>query len=149
MHAAGHPYPENVQRLQPLRILLSGRDRRFTRVTSFLLSRRGYDVAHAELGDIADAAERRRADVVLLETDGSRAAAARVLAALQALAVPPGILVVCDHDERSRWESVRSVEKWMPLDRLVIEIEAASLGRRTPMLETKGTVGDREHRSHT
>jgi CheY-like chemotaxis protein len=139
MHAAAdQPYPENVQRLQPLRILLSGRDRRFIRVTSFLLSRRGYDVAHAEPGDVAEAAERRRADVVLLETHGSRGSAARVLAALQALALPPGVLVVCDQDEGSRWDGVRSVEKWTPLERLVSEIEAVSLGRRMPMVETKG-----------
>ena len=136
--AAGQSYPENVQRLQPLRILLSGRDRRFIRVTSFLLSRRGYDVAHAEPGDVADAAERRRADVVLLETYGARGSAARVLAALQALALPPGVLVVCDQDEGSRWDGVRSVEKWTPVERLVSEIEAASLGRRMSMLETKG-----------
>jgi len=139
MHpAAGHPYPENVQRLQPLRILLSGRDRRFIRVTSFLLSRQGYDVAHAEPGDVAHAAERRRSDVVLLETDGSRGPAARVLAALQALAVPPGVLVVRDHDDGAPWDGVRSVKKWTPLEGLVSEIEAASLGRRMPMLETKG-----------
>jgi DNA-binding response OmpR family regulator len=138
MHAAGQPYPENVQRLQPLRVLLSGRDRRFTRVTSFLLARRGYDVAYAEIGDVADAVERRRADVLLLETDGSRAAAARVLAALQALAIPPGVLLVCNQDERSRWDGVRSIEKWTPLDKLVAEIEATSLARRTPLVETKG-----------
>ena len=136
--AAGQPYPENVQRLQPLRILLSGRDRRFIRVTSFLLSRRGYDVAHAEPGDVADAAERRRADVVLLETYGARGSAARVVAALQALALPPGVLVVCDQDEGNRWDGVRSIEKWTPVERLVSEIEAASLGRRMSMLETKG-----------
>jgi CheY-like chemotaxis protein len=136
--AADQPYPENVQRLQPLRILLSGGDRRFIRVTSFLLSRRGYDVAQAEPGDVADAAERRRADVVLLETHGSRGSAARILATLQALALPPGVLVVCDRDEGSRWDGVRSVEKWTPLERLVSEIEAVSLGRRMPMLETKG-----------
>ncbi len=33
-----------VHRLHPLRVLVSGRDRRFVRVTSFLLSQRGYDV---------------------------------------------------------------------------------------------------------
>jgi CheY-like chemotaxis protein len=136
--AAGQPYAENVQRLQPLRVLVSGRDRRFLRVTSFLLSRRGYDVTYAEPGDLADAAVRQRADVVLLETQWSRGSAARVLAALQALAQPPGVLVVCDQDEGSRWDGVRSVEKWTPLDRLVSEIETVSLGRRVPMLETKG-----------
>jgi DNA-binding response OmpR family regulator len=138
MHAAGHSYPANVKRLQPLRVLVSGRDQRFIRVTSFLLSRRGFEVAHAELGEVADSAERRRADVVLLEANGSRASAARGLAALQALAMPPGVLVVCDHDEQNRWDGVRSVEKWMPLDKLVAEIEAASLGRRMPTLEAKG-----------
>jgi hypothetical protein len=140
MHAAGHtqPYAENVQRLQPLRVLLSGRDRRFARVTSFLLSRRGYDVGHAELGDLAEAAERRRADVVLLETDGSRAAAGRVLAALQALSLPPAVLVVCDEHDRKPWDGVRSIAKWTPLDRLVSEIEAASLARHATPVDTKG-----------
>jgi CheY-like chemotaxis protein len=142
MQTAGHTqsYPDNVQRLQPLRVLLSGRDRRFARVTSFLLARRGYDVAHAELGDLTDAAERRRADVVLLETDESRAAAARVLAALQALPVPPGVLVVCGRNERGRWDGVRAVEKWTPLESLVAEIEAASLGRSLHRIDAEAPL---------
>jgi CheY-like chemotaxis protein len=138
MHAASQPYPANVKRLQPLRVLLSGHDQRFIRVTSFLLSQRGYEVAHAELGDVADSAQRRRADVVLVETYGSRASAARGLAALQALAMPPGVLVICDQDEQNRWDGVRSIEKWTPLDTLVAEIEAASLGRHMPTLQGKG-----------
>ena len=35
---------DKLHRLRPLRVLLAGRDRRFLRVTSFLLSQRGYDV---------------------------------------------------------------------------------------------------------
>jgi DNA-binding response OmpR family regulator len=140
MHAAGQaqPYAQNVQRLQPLRVVLAGGDRRFARVTLFLLSRRGYDVVHAELGEVVGAAERRRADVVLLEADGSRAVAGRVLASLQALPMPPAVLVVCDEEERGRWDGVRSVAKWTPLDGLVKEIEAASLARNGQAAETKG-----------
>ena len=76
--------PSNVRRLQPLRVLLAGRDRRFLRVTSFLLSRRGYEVKRSTLADAPATSERERADVVLLDLDGSRVDAARIVAALQA-----------------------------------------------------------------
>ena len=68
-------------RLQPLRVLLSGRDRRFLRVTSFLLAQRGYDVHDTSPRKTLEAVERHRADVVLLETETSRTVAGRKIAA--------------------------------------------------------------------
>ena len=126
-----------VRRLQPLRVLLSGRDRRFLRVTSFLLSQRGYDVYDTSPGKTLEAAERARVDVVLLETDASRTMAARKIAALQALAVAPSVLVVVegDDEEQERWQGLPAVKKWMPIDALVEQIEAAALHRPAPLTE--------------
>ena len=77
----GLPLPPpltNVHRLQPLRVLLAGRDRRFLRVTAFLLSRRGYEVTEVPLNESVLAADRFHADVVLLDAGMSRAEAARL-----------------------------------------------------------------------
>jgi len=128
-----------VRRLQPLRVLLSGRDRRFLRVTSFLLSQRGYDVYDTSPRKTLETAERARADVVLLETDSSRAMAARKIAALQALAVAPSVLVVVegDDDEQERWQGLPAVRKWTPIEILVEQIEAAALARPTPLTESE------------
>jgi CheY-like chemotaxis protein len=127
----------NVRRLQPLRVLLAGRDRRFLRVTSFLLSQRGYEVYDTSPRKTLEAAERHRADVVLLETDASRAVTARKIAAVQALAVAPSVLVVVegDDEEQERWQGLPAVRKWMPIDTLVGEIEAAVLHRPPPLTE--------------
>jgi CheY-like chemotaxis protein len=126
-----------VHRLQPLRVLLSGRDRRFLRVTSFLLSQRGYEVHDTSPRKTLEAAERTRADVVLLETDASRAMAARKIASLQALAVAPSVLVVVegDDDEQERWQGLPAVQKWTPIDTLVDLIEAAARHRPVPLTE--------------
>ncbi len=135
MDAAVDGVVQNVRRLQPLRVLLAGRDRRFIRVTSFLLAQRGYDVAQTELRDTVAAAGRHRSDVVLLETDGSVASAARELAALQALPAAPGVLLVFQSGERERWVGIPGVEKWASVDALVGEIEAASRTREPPSTE--------------
>ena len=124
-----------VHRLQPLRVLLSSRDRRFVRVTSFLLARKGYDVALAAPAEAVDAAARHRADVVLLEDGESRASAAKYAAALAALASRPGVLVVIEESGKRPWVGMRTVEKWAPLESLVQEIEAASLNRPTPFVD--------------
>ena len=126
-----------VHRLQPLRVLLSGRDRRFLRVTSFLLAQRGYDVHDTSPRKTLEAVERHRADVVLLETDASRTMAARKIAALQALAAAPSVLVVVegDDDEQQRWQGLPAVRKWTPIDTLVAQIEAAALNRPAPLSE--------------
>ena len=126
-----------VLRLQPLRVLLSGRDRRFLRVTSFLLATRGYDVQDTSPRKTLEAVERHRADVVLLETDASRTIAARKIAALQALANAPSVLLVVDgdDDEEQGWQGLPAVKKWTPIDTLVEQIEAAARNRPAPLSE--------------
>jgi CheY-like chemotaxis protein len=123
----------NVRRLQPLRILLAGRDRRFLRVTSFLLSRRGYEVSQASIGIILEAVERKRADVVLLEPGESKAAAARTITALQLTTASPALLLITDGDDgRARWNGLAAVDKWTPIEDLVKAIETAAFNRIPP-----------------
>ena len=121
----------NVRRLQPLRILLCGRDRRFVRVTSFLLSRRGYEVSQAGAADLVDAAERHRSDVVVFEPSESNVAAAQTISALQTSKASPALLLIVDGDE-GRWNGLPTVDKWTPIDELVTEIETAALRRIPP-----------------
>jgi CheY-like chemotaxis protein len=126
-----------LHRLQPLRVLLSGRDRRFLRVTSFLLAQRGYDVHDTSPRKTLEAVERHRADVVLLDTETSRTVAGRKIAALQALAAAPSVLLVVDGDdeEQERWQGLPAVKKWAPIDTLVAQIEAVAQHRPAPLTE--------------
>lgn len=121
-----------VHRLQPLRVLISGRDRRFARVTTFLLSQRGYDVAQCSPKQTLESVRRNRSDIVLLETNGSRIIAARKAAALQALPSAPSVLLVFDDGEEELWPGVSSVKKWTTIDALVDEIEAVAHNRPSP-----------------
>jgi hypothetical protein len=125
----------SVHRLHPLRVLVSGRDRRFVRVTSFLLSQRGYDVAQTSPKKTLETIQRHRSDVVLLETSNLRVIVARQVAALQALPVAPSVLVVVDGDEDVSWHGLSTVQKWMPIETLVERIEAAALARPAPLTE--------------
>ena len=136
----GLPLPPplaNVHRLQPLRVLLAGRDRRFLRVTAFLLSRRGYAVTEVPLNESVLAADRFHADVVLLDAGMSRAEAARLASQLAALVCPPAVLVVTANGHKGS-AGLHVVEKWEPIDDLVKEIEAASLERQVPALRASG-----------
>ncbi len=126
-----------IHRLHPLRVLVSGRDRRFVRVTSFLLSRRGYDVAQASPRKTLETIQQHRSDIVLLETSNLRVVVARQVAALQALAVAPSVLVVFEGDDDSSWQGLSTVRKWTPIEILVEKIEAAALARPAPLTESE------------
>ena len=123
--------PSNVRRLQPLRVLLAGRDRRFLRVTSFLLSRRGYEVKRSTLADAPGTSDRERADVVLLDLDGSRVDAGRIVAALQASAGMPALLLLTAGADDG-WKGLSALPKWTPIEALAAEIERAALHRPRP-----------------
>src|ERR671930_1058441 len=116
-----------VRRFQPLRVLLAGRDRRYIRVTSFLLEQRGYVVRVANLDDAADAARRHRADIVLLEDDRLRTDSARRAAAIEAL--NPNVRVILMVDATPNGPTgATTLPKWIELDELVEQIEKAALG---------------------
>lgn len=134
--------PGQVRRLRPLRVLLSGEDRKFARVAAFLLSRRGYEVSRSRPEDAVDAATQDGPDVVVLECGASRAAALKFTAQLSALTSPPGVVVVTAREEQL-WAGVRTLPKWTALDELISEIEAASLERPRPVFDHEHSL---EHR---
>jgi CheY-like chemotaxis protein len=133
-----HAVEDNkLHRLRPLRVLLAGRDRRFLRVTSFLLSQRGYDVVETSSKKTLQEVERHKSDVILLETNDTRGVAARMVAALETLPTAPSVLVVFEDDEDDRWQGFRAVKKWTPIDELVQEIETAAVNRPAPLLDVE------------
>ena len=121
----GHLAP--VKRLQPLRVLLAGRDRRYVRVTSFLLERKGYVVRKSTLEAAAEAARRHRSDVVLLEGDKLRSDAARNAAAIEALNPNARVIVVVDKHP-TEWSGMATLPKWIDLERIVDTLESGSDG---------------------
>jgi CheY-like chemotaxis protein len=126
-----------LHRLHPLRVLLAGRDRRFLRVTSFLLSQRGYDVVETSSKKTLQEVDRHKSDVILLETNDTRGVAARMVAALETLPTAPSVLVVYEDDEDDRWQGFRAIKKWTPIDELVQEIETAAVNRPAPLLDVE------------
>jgi CheY-like chemotaxis protein len=121
----------NIRRLQPLRILVVGHDRRFVRVTVFLLASRAYEVIEAEVGEALSAAERFRADVVVFDVGSSRGASGRLVAQLSALPSPPTVVLATSNGKQP-WDGQASVAKWSPIDELVAVIENAALRPRFP-----------------
>jgi AmiR/NasT family two-component response regulator len=113
--------------LRPLRILLALRDRKFTRVTCFLLEQRGYDVVQDRSARVVEAAARVQPDVVVFEADVSRGSSARILAGLAALPRAPGVIAIVEQELHGSLLGVPAVAKWTPVDELAREIDAASL----------------------
>ena len=110
------------------RILLVGHDRRFLRVTAFLLAREGFDVqASYDAPRLLELVEAHGADVAVLEPDGS-AVAVRAIAALRALRPDVGLVVV--DDRRPMLGGEPTLPKWSELARLVEEIESVHNGAR-------------------
>jgi CheY-like chemotaxis protein len=126
---AGTDPPPKVRRLRPLRILVALRDRKFMRVTCFLLEQRGYDVVQERSARIVEAAARVQPDVVIFEAEASRGASARILAGLAALPRAPGVVTIVEQEPHGSLFGVAAVAKWAPVDELAREIEAASLCR--------------------
>jgi CheY-like chemotaxis protein len=102
------------------------------RVTSFLLSRRGYAVTRSSVADAPAVAEHQRSDVVLVEFDGSRVEVGRAIAALQASVASPAVVLLAANGEKDGWTGLRAMDKWTPIENLAAEIEAAALRRVPP-----------------
>jgi hypothetical protein len=102
------------------------------RVTSFLLTRRGYAVSRSGLVDAVAVADRQRSDVVLVELDGSRVEAGRAIAALQASPAAPAVITLATDGAENVWSGLRAVDKWTPIETLAAEIDAAALRRLPP-----------------
>jgi CheY-like chemotaxis protein len=120
---------QNVRRIRPPRVLLAMRDRRFMRVTAFLLERRGYAVVQEGGSNVVDAALRSRVDVVVLEGESSRGTSAKTLAALTALPTAPSLISIVDDEAGEGLAGVPAIAKWTSVEELAREIDAVSLRR--------------------
>jgi DNA-binding NtrC family response regulator len=124
-----HPHLESVEPGRRIRVVLAARDRRFLRVTSFLLARDGFLVdSTRKLEDLPEIVQRHRPDVVILDGMDSLTMTARAIAGLEALPYSVAVLVVAEAPEASSPRSVRLLHKWTSFDRLVHEVERLSEG---------------------
>lgn len=120
---------DNVHALQPARVVVSGRDKRFVRVASFLLARRGFDVSHAtNHDDLLDLTDKQTVDVVVLDATFSLSSSLRTAAALTALHPNLRILLATDRYTSRAGEQYTQIEKWRGLDALPDEVTRAQLG---------------------
>lgn len=115
---------ENVRPLQPIRVLLVGRDTRYLRAVDFLLGSHGYETRRVVwTGSLAREATRFDADVVIVEAGRSFADAARQAAQLAGLTPDIGVVVVVEREPPADSERLAFVDKWAPFDRLVASID--------------------------
>lgn len=113
------------------RVVLAARDRRFLRVTSFLLAREGFIVdSTRKPEDLLAMVQRHRPDVVILDGMDSLTLTARALVEIEALPYPVEVLVVAEVPEASAPTSVRLLHKWTSFDALLQEVERLSEGAR-------------------
>ncbi len=119
----------NVRPIRPPRVLLAMRDRKFMRVTAFLLERRGYVVVQEGGSNVVDAALRSRVDVVVLEGEVSRGTSAKTVAALAALPTAPSLISIVDGGAGEQLADVPAIAKWTPVGELAREIDAVSMRR--------------------
>jgi hypothetical protein len=108
-----------------IRIALVARDRRFVRVTSFLLARHGYvvDTTHSARSLIA-LLERIEADVVVVDGSDPSDAAARTAALLATLERPRGLVVVGETTDVRPLRAPAAVTKWTSFECLLDAIES-------------------------
>ena len=110
-----------VRPLRPPRIMVAVADTRFTRLVSFLLSRRT-----KELLALLD---RRAVDVVILDGSASFTDAARLAGAVEALHPEITVIVVAENPGTVEpIGNLRLFAKWTSFDELARSIERAHMG---------------------
>lgn len=122
-----------VRAVRPIRVLVASRDKRFMRVTAFLLRRAGFGVEVSSRPDamVALVAE-QDPNVVVLDAE-SAAEADQVVAALTASNPSLNIVVLTDETDAVRSSfRIRAVGRWCPFDQLVQEIESTCMPPSLP-----------------
>ena len=119
----------NVRSLQPARVAITGRDKRFIKVASFLLARRGFEVSHASSDtQLMELADRGAIDVVVLDASVSLSASLRTAAALSAVYPNLRIILATERSGSDNHASYKRIDKWRGLGVLPDEIVRAHLG---------------------
>jgi uncharacterized membrane protein (UPF0127 family)/CheY-like chemotaxis protein len=112
-----------------VRVLLVASDRRFRAVTAALLTRRGCTVTVGErMATVVELAEQDAADVVVLDAGQLLTAAARVVAQIETLDPPPGVVIVGEESEGAL-SAMPVLPKWGSFEDLYDAIERAGRGR--------------------
>ena len=125
-----------VRPLRPPRIMVAVADTRFTRLVSFLLSRRGFDVQSTKrtkellaLKQSLALLDRRAVDVVILDGSASFTDAARLAGAVEALHPEITVIVVAENPGTVEpIGNLRLFAKWTSFDELARSIERAHMG---------------------
>ena len=127
----------NVRALQPARVALTGRDKRFIKVASFLLARRGFDVSHAtDDAELMKLADKQSIDVVVLDASMSLSASLRTAAALSAVYPNVRIILATERSSDDLTSTYKRIDKWRGLSGLPDEVVRAQLGldiKSTPL----------------
>ena len=115
--------------LWPIRVLVAGTDRRFLRLARAILERDGYVIELTEKhSDVCPCAQRRRADVVVIDASGCVQAALRALSPLEALDRPVPVIVVADAEDAAR---CGGIPKWEAIARLAPAIRQSYMSGKS------------------
>jgi DNA-binding NtrC family response regulator len=122
-----------VRPLRPPRVVVAVADRRFARLASFLLGRRGFEVHTTKRPrDLLELLDRQNADAVILDGSGSFTEAARLAGAVEAL--HPEMTVIVVAEDTHAFEPMQNLQlfpKWSAFDALAQNIECAHVGMAT------------------
>jgi DNA-binding NtrC family response regulator len=122
-----------VRPLRPPRVVVAVADRRFARLASFLLGRRGFEVHTTKRPrDLLELLDRQNADAVILDGSGSFTEAARLAGAVEAL--HPAMTVIVVAEDTHAFEPMQNLQlfpKWSAFDALAQNIERAHVGMAT------------------
>jgi hypothetical protein len=127
--------PTNVRPIQPIRVVLASRDRRYLRVTALLLEQRGFLVHRTAKADpsVISVLDRHRPHVVLLDATASLADAGRAATAIGGLHDRVRLVIAKDGDSGAL-KGFRSVDKWSPIEDLAAALELEFMQMpRTPV----------------
>jgi CheY-like chemotaxis protein len=123
----------NVRALQPARVVLTGRDKRFVKVALFLLARHGFRVSHAASeAELMEVADKHLVDVVILDASVSPSSSLRTAVALSAMHPRIRILLATDRNGSRLGSTFTQVDKWRGLQELPDDVERAFLGLPDP-----------------
>jgi DNA-binding NtrC family response regulator len=119
-----------VRPLRPPRVVVAVADRRFVRLASFLLGRRGFDVHTTKRPrELLELLDRQAADAVILDGTGSFTEAARLAGAVEALHPEMTVIVVAENT--NAFEPIHNLQlfpKWSAFEALAQNIERAQVG---------------------
>jgi hypothetical protein len=116
--------PPDERPIQPIRVVLASRDRRFVRVMALLLEQRRFEVHRTSRTDpsLVTVVERHRPHVVLLDATSSLADAGRAVTALGGLHDQVRLVIAKDEGSEGL-KGFHSIDKWSRIEDLAAELE--------------------------